>query len=232
VMAIGVFIRGRDMGSAVEDMQRRVAKDVRLAPGARLVWGGEFENQQRAMARLRIVIPLALLITFFLLFSAFNSIWTALLILLHAPFALIGGFWLLFVLGQAMSVATAVGFIALAGVSAEFGVIMLLYLKQAWERRLAEGEGANKETLLGAIREGAVQRVRPKAMTVAVILAGLLPIMFGDGSGSEIMQRIAAPMIGGMITAPLLSMLVIPVVYGLLRRRNLPAPGANGERND
>jgi Cu(I)/Ag(I) efflux system membrane protein CusA/SilA len=124
-------------------------------------------------------------------------------------------------LGHAMSVATAVGFIALAGVSAEFGVIMLLYLKHAWERRLAAGEPADTDTLVAAIREGAVQRVRPKAMTVAVILAGLLPIMLGHGTGSEIMQRIAAPMVGGMVTAPLLSMLVIPVVYRLLRGRQL-----------
>jgi len=204
---------------------------VRLPGGVSVTWSGQFEFLEHAVARLRIVIPATLVIIFALLYFTFGRVDEALLILASVPFALIGGFWLLFVLGQAMSVATAVGFIALAGVSAEFGVIMLLYLKQAWERRLAEGEGANKETLLGAIREGAVQRVRPKAMTVAVILAGLLPIMFGDGSGSEIMQRIAAPMIGGMITAPLLSMLVIPVVYGLLRRRNLPAPGANGERN-
>ena len=133
----------------------------------------------------------------------------------------------MYLLGHAMSVATAVGFIALAGVSCEFGVIMLLYLKQAWERRLAAGEAANEATLLAAIREGAVLRVRPKAMTVAVILAGLLPIMFGDATGSEIMQRIAAPMVGGMITAPLLSMLVLPVAYALLRGRSFAtaAPG-------
>jgi len=228
---IYVDARGRDLASIVRDMRERVERMVRLPGGVSVTWSGQFEFLEHAVARLRIVIPATLVIILALLYLTFGRVDEALLILASVPFALIGGFWLLFVLGQAMSVATAVGFIALAGVSAEFGVIMLLYLKQAWERRLAEGEGANKETLLGAIREGAVQRVRPKAMTVAVILAGLLPIMFGDGSGSEIMQRIAAPMIGGMITAPLLSMLVIPVVYGLLRRRNLPAPGANGERN-
>src|SRR5437899_2379776 len=151
----------------------------------------------------------------------FGRIDEAPLILASLPFALIGGFWLMYLLGYAMSIATAVGFIALAGVAAEFGVIMLLYLKHAWERRLAAGEPATRETLLAAIREGAVQRVRPKAMTVAVILAGLLPIMLGHGTGSEIMQRIAAPMVGGMVTAPLLSMLVIPVVYRLLRGREL-----------
>lgn len=154
----------------------------------------------------------------------------ALLILASVPFALIGGFWLMYALGHAMSVATAVGFIALAGVSSEFGVIMLLYLKHAWERRLAAGEPTNATTLLAAIRDGAVQRVRPKAMTVAVILAGLLPIMLGHGTGSEIMQRIAAPMVGGMITAPLLSMLVIPVVYFQIRRNK--SPSRLGERSE
>ncbi|MCC7254507.1 MAG: efflux RND transporter permease subunit, partial [Dokdonella sp.] len=136
---------------------------------------------------------------------------------------------LLYALGYAMSIAAAVGFIALAGVAAEFGVIMLLYLRHAWERRLAAGEPENDETLLAAIREGAVQRVRPKAMTVAVILAGLVPILIGHGTGSEVMQRIAAPMLGGMLSAPLLSMLVIPVVYRLMRR---PRPGASTDAEE
>jgi len=169
------------------------------------------------------------LIIFVLLYLTFGRVDEALLILVSVPFALIGGFWLMYLLGYSMSVATAVGFIALAGVSAEFGVIMLLYLKHAWERRLADGAPANEDTLLAAIREGAVQRVRPKAMTVAVIMAGLLPIMLGTGTGSEIMQRIAAPMVGGMVTAPLLSMLVIPVVYRLLRGRTLGQPRNRSE---
>jgi Cu(I)/Ag(I) efflux system membrane protein CusA/SilA len=139
------------------------------------------------------------------------------------PCALVGGFWLLYVLGHAVSVASAVGFIALSGVAAEFGVVMLIYLKHAWERRLAAGDSVGEEELLEAIREGAVLRVRPKAMTVAVVLAGLMPIMLGSGAGSEIMQRIAAPMVGGMITAPLLSMFVIPAAYLLIRRRGLAA---------
>jgi Cu(I)/Ag(I) efflux system membrane protein CusA/SilA len=144
------------------------------------------------------------------------------------PFALVGGVWLLWLLQQNLSVASAVGFIALAGVAAEFGVVMLLYLKQAWEPRLAKGAWREAD-LEDAIREGAVLRVRPKAMTVAVILAGLFPIMWGTGTGSEVMQRIAAPMVGGMITAPLLSMLVIPAVYLLLRRRvSRAAAGATG----
>src|SRR5471030_645243 len=141
------------------------------------------------------------------------------------PFALAGGVWLLWLLGHRLSVASGVGFIALAGVSAEFGVIMLLYLKNAWEARSAAAGSAGEADLLDAIREGAVLRVRPKAMTVAVIIAGLLPIMFGSGTGSEVMRRIAAPMVGGMITAPLLSMFVIPAAYLLLNRRRMPASG-------
>jgi copper/silver efflux system protein len=148
----------------------------------------------------------------------------ALLIMATLPFAVIGGFWLIFILGHDVSIATAVGFIALAGVAAEFGVVMLLYLKQAWESRLHGGSTLGLALLDEAIIEGAVLRVRPKAMTVSVIIAGLLPIMWSHGTGSEVMQRIAAPMIGGMITAPLLSLFVIPVAFQLLRRRQC-APG-------
>ena len=162
-------------------------------------------------------MPFTLLIIFVLLYLIFKCFGEALLIMAALPFALVGGIWLLWLLGYNLSVAAAVGFIALAGVAAEFGVIMLLYLKQAWQTRLDKGQDTHAD-LLDAIREGAVLRVRPKAMTVAVILAGLLPILLGTGTGSEVMQRIAAPMVGGMITAPLLSMLVIPVVYLLMRR--------------
>ena len=220
---IYVDARGRDLASVVHDMRERVDHMVQLPAGISVTWSGQFEYLEHAIARLRVVIPATLVIIFVLLYLTFGRVDEALLILVSVPFALIGGFWLMYLLGHAMSVATAVGFIALAGVSAEFGVVMLLYLKHAWERRLVAGEPESETTLLAAIREGAVQRVRPKAMTVAVILAGLLPIMLGHGTGSEIMQRIAAPMVGGMITAPLLSMLVIPVVYRLLRGRNLPA---------
>ena len=212
-----VDIRGRDLKSAVVDMQRAVAAAVQLTPGYAVAWSGQFEYLERATARLEIVVPFTLGIIFLLLYLTFRRVDEALLILATLPFALIGGFWLLYALGHNLSVAGAIGFIALAGVAAEFGVIMLLYLKQAWEPRLARGEGSAAD-LLAAIREGAVQRVRPKAMTVAVILAGLLPIMLGGGTGAEVMQRIAAPMVGGMITAPLLSMLVVPVIYLLMRR--------------
>lgn len=165
---------------------------------------------------------MTLVIIFVLLYLAFTRIDEASLIMATLPFALAGGIWLLWALGHNLSVASGVGFIALAGVSAEFGVIMLMYLKQAWEARLMRG-AAGEADLLDAIREGAVLRVRPKAMTVAVIIAGLVPVMIGSGTGSELMQRIAAPMVGGMITAPLLSMFVVPALYLLLRRRSIRA---------
>ena len=213
-----VDMAGRDLKSAVRDMQAEVAAKVKLPPGYSMSWSGQFEYLERATARLKVVVPFTLLIIFVLLYLTFRRFDEALLIMAALPFALVGGIWLLWLLGHNVSVASGVGFIALAGVAAEFGVIMLLYLKQAWEARVADGRTTEAD-LLDAIREGAVLRVRPKAMTVAVIFAGLLPIMVSHGTGSEVMQRIAAPMVGGMITAPLLSMLVIPAVYLLLRRR-------------
>jgi Cu(I)/Ag(I) efflux system membrane protein CusA/SilA len=201
-------------------MQHAVAKEVKLPSGYSVSWSGQFEYLERASARLKVVVPATLLIIFVLLYMTFKRFDEAALIMATLPFALAGGIWLLWLLGHHLSVASAVGFIALAGVAAEFGVIMLLYLKHAWEDRLAAGKSTEAD-LLDAIREGAVLRVRPKAMTVAVIIAGLVPIMVASGTGSEIMQRIAAPMVGGMITAPLLSMFVVPVVYLLLRRREL-----------
>jgi copper/silver efflux system protein len=212
-----VDIRGRDLRSAVQDMQKAVAQKVALPAGYSVSWSGQFEFLERATAKLKVVVPFTLLIIFVLLYLTFSSFGEAILIMATLPFALIGGIWLLYLLGYNLSVAGAVGFIALAGVSAEFGVIMLLYLKTAWNQRIAQGK-TSADDLLDAIREGAVLRVRPKAMTVAVILAGLFPIMWGTGTGSEVMQRIAAPMVGGMITAPLLSMFVVPAVYLLMRR--------------
>ncbi|HEX7607150.1 MAG TPA: CusA/CzcA family heavy metal efflux RND transporter, partial [Usitatibacter sp.] len=185
---IYVDLRGRDLRSAVTDMQEAVAREVKLPAGYSVTWSGQFEYLERATARLKVVVPATLAIIFVLLFVTFGRADEALLILASLPFALVGGFWLLYVLGHAISVASAVGFIALAGVAAEFGVVMLLYLKHAWERRLAAGEPADERTLLAAIHEGAVLRVRPKAMTVAVVIAGLLPIMIGSGAGSEVMQ--------------------------------------------
>jgi copper/silver efflux system protein len=215
-----VDIRGRDLSSAVHEMQQVVAREVKLPPGNSVSWSGQFEYLERATAKLKIVVPATLLIIFVLLYLTFQRFDEAALIMATLPFALAGGVWLLWLLGHNLSVASGVGFIALAGVAAEFGVIMLLYLKNAWEARIAAGRNAEAD-LLDAIREGAVLRVRPKAMTVAVIIAGLVPIMVGAGTGSEVMQRIAAPMVGGMVTAPLLSMLMVPAAYLLLRRREL-----------
>ncbi|MGE5097183.1 MAG: efflux RND transporter permease subunit [Betaproteobacteria bacterium] len=218
---IYVDIHGRDLSSAVRDMQQAIAREVKLPAGYSVTWSGQFEYLARALEKLKVVVPATLVIIYVLLYLTFRRGDEALLIMATLPFALVGGFWLLYALGHHLSIASAVGFIALAGVAAEFGVVMLLYLKEAWERRLASGEPASVETLVAAIREGAVLRVRPKAMTVAVVLAGLMPIMFGAGTGSEIMQRIAAPMVGGMVTAPLLSMFVVPAAYFLMRRREL-----------
>ncbi|RLM15487.1 cation transporter [Gibbsiella quercinecans] len=216
---IYVDLRGRDLRSAVEEMQQRVAQQVQLPAGVSLSWSGQFEYLERASAQLKVVLPVTLMIIFVLLFITFSNVRDALLIIATLPFALIGGVWLLYLLNYNLSVAGAVGFIALAGVAAEFGVIMVLYLNQALARQRLPGQPLTCEQVLAGIREGAVLRVRPKVMTVATIMAGLLPIMWGDGAGSEVMRRIAAPMIGGMISAPLLSMLVIPAVYLLLHRK-------------
>ena len=214
-----VDVRGRDLRSVVTDMQVAVTKQVVMPAGYAVAWSGQFEYLERATQRLRLVVPVTLAVIFVLLYLLFRSFSDAALVLAAVPFSLVGGFWLMWSLGYSMSVATAVGFIALAGVASEFGVVMLIYLKTAHARRLAEGEPDNEETLLSAIREGAVLRVRPKAMTVAIVLAGLIPMMLGHGTGSEVMSRIAAPMVGGMVTAPLLSMLVIPAAWYLIHRR-------------
>jgi len=213
-----IDVRGRDLASVAGDLRAAVARQVKLEPGMSIGYSGQFEYLERANARLKVVVPTTLLIIFVLLYLTFQRIDEAVLIMATLPFALIGGVWLLYLMDYQLSVATGVGFIALAGVAAEFGVIMLLYLKHALRDRLAGGAVALREVVDDAIREGAVQRVRPKAMTVAVILAGLVPIVWGSGTGSEVMSRIAAPMLGGMITAPLLSLFVVPAVYALLRR--------------
>jgi Cu(I)/Ag(I) efflux system membrane protein CusA/SilA len=207
---------GRDLGAVVADLQHAVAQQVKLPPGVTVAWSGQFEYLASAMQRLKLVVPVALVIIFLLIYAVFRRASEAALIMASVPLALVGGLWLIWLLGHAVSVATIIGFIALAGVAAEFGVVMLLYLRQAWDRQLALDSHAGPEALDEAIREGAVQRVRPKAMTVAVILAGLFPILLGHGAGSEVMQRIAAPMIGGMLTAPLLSMVVLPAAFRLL----------------
>jgi copper/silver efflux system protein len=212
-----IDVRGRDLASTVADLRRAVAQSLKSEAGLSVTYSGQFEYLERANARLELVVPGTLLIIFLLLYLAFHQIEEALLIMLTLPFALTGGVWFLYWMGYHFSIATGVGFIALAGVAAEFGVIMLLYLRNAWTASVAAGH-CDAAALLEAIRHGAVQRVRPKAMTVSVIIAGLLPIFWGNGTGSEIMRRIAAPMVGGMISAPVLSLLVIPALFVLLHR--------------
>ncbi|MBY5248980.1 efflux RND transporter permease subunit [Pseudomonas aeruginosa] len=213
-----IDVRGRDLASVVGDLRQAIDDQVKLEPGMSLSYSGQFEFLERANARLKLVVPATLVIIFVLLYLTFARFSEALLIMATLPFALVGGIWFLYLLGYNQSVATGVGFIALAGVAAEFGVIMLLYLKNAWNERQDAGR-TDESALIEAIREGAVQRVRPKAMTVAVIIAGLLPILLDSGTGSEVMSRIAAPMVGGMVTAPLLSLFVLPAAYRLMRRR-------------
>ena len=208
-----VDIRGRDLGSVVADAQRTVAREVKLPAGVSLAWSGQFEYLERAKARLALVVPFVLLVILVLLYLAFRRMDEALLIMVTLPFSLVGALWYVYALGHNLSVAGVVGMIALAGVAAEIGVVMTLFLKQAIGRQRAAGVALSRAELEQAMYEGAVLRVRPVAMTVAVIIAGLIPIMWSEGTGAEVMQRIAAPMIGGMITAPLLSMFVIPVAY-------------------
>jgi Cu(I)/Ag(I) efflux system membrane protein CusA/SilA len=220
-----VDIRDRDLGGYVADAQRAVKAGVQFPPGAYVVWSGQFEYLERAAARLKIVVPLTLAIIFLLLYLNFRSLTETLIVMLSLPFALVGGIWLMWALGFNLSVAVMVGFIALAGVAAETGVVMIIYLNQAWAevrvRRDTEGRPLTRDDLTDAIMQGAVERVRPKMMTVVAIMAGLLPIMWSSGAGSEIMQRIAVPMIGGMISSTLLTLIVIPAIYGLIKAPSL-----------
>jgi len=213
--------RDVDIGSYVKRAQQQIRRQLKLPAGYSVSWVGQYEQMRHAEKRLQKLIPATLLIIFMLIYLAFRGVAESLLIMATLPFALVGGFWLVMLLNYHMSVAMAVGFIALAGVAAEFGIIMLVYLNSAFRRYLEEGRLNARDDLKAAIMEGAVMRIRPKAMTVAVIIAGLLPIMIGEGTGSEVMQRIAAPMIGGMITASLLSLFVIPAVYLIWKGRGL-----------
>jgi Cu(I)/Ag(I) efflux system membrane protein CusA/SilA len=223
---IYIDLHGRDLSSAVRDMQRAVAQEIKLPPGYSISWSGQFEFLERATQKLKIVVPGTLVIIFVLLYLTFRRIADALLIMATLPFALVGGFWLMYLLGYNMSIASAVGFIALAGVTSEIGVVMLVYINQALAARAATGRLNDRSDLIEGIVEGAALRVRPIAMTVAVIIAGLLPIMWGSGTGSEVMRRIAAPMVGGMFSAPLLSMFVVPAAYLLIHRARPRGQGA------
>lgn len=222
---IYVDIRDRDLGGYVADAQQAVKASIQFPPGSYVVWSGQYEYLERATARLKIVVPVTLLIIFLLLYLNFRSVTDTMIVMLSLPFALVGGIWLMWWLGFNLSVAVVVGFIALAGVAAETGVVMLIYLNQALAeikaRRDAERRALTRHDLYDAIMEGAVERVRPKMMTVIAIMAGLLPIMWSTGTGSEIMQRIAVPMIGGMMSSTLLTLIVIPAIYGLVHEASL-----------
>jgi copper/silver efflux system protein len=216
-----VDVAGRDIGSYVADAQRMVSAIVKLPPGYSIVWSGQYEYMQSARARMQLVIPAALTIIFLLLYFNFKNVGETLIVLLSLPFALVGGVWFIWALGYNWSVAVAIGFIALAGVAAETGVVMLIYLDQAWRQRLARGDRASVQQLYAAVIEGAVERVRPKMMTVTAIMAGLVPILWGDGTGASVMKRIAAPMVGGMISSTVLTLIVIPAVYSLWKERSI-----------
>jgi Cu(I)/Ag(I) efflux system membrane protein CusA/SilA len=222
---IYVDIRGRDIGGYVKEARAAVNAQVKFPPGYYATWSGQFESMERAIEKMKVVVPVTLLIIFLLLYLNFRRLTETLIVMLSVPFALVGGVWLMWLLGYNLSVAVAVGFIALAGVAAETGVVMLIYLDHAWEAAQAEcraqGKEAGMQELYGAVMEGAVERVRPKMMTVVAIMAGLLPIMWGTGTGSEVMSRIAAPMVGGMVSSTVLTLAVIPAIYALVKQWRL-----------
>jgi Cu(I)/Ag(I) efflux system membrane protein CusA/SilA len=220
---VSVAVCGRDLRGYVQDAQRAVRDRVKLPPGYRLVWAGQYEHLVRAEERLKLVVPVTLALILLLLYLNFRSLAKSLIVLLSVPFAAIGAIWYLDYLGYNLSVAVWVGIIALAGVAAETGVVMLVYLDEAYERRVHDGRMTTAHDLRDAIMEGAVQRVRPKMMTVAAIMGGLLPIMWTTGTGADVMKRIAAPMIGGMVSSTVLTLLVIPILYALWRSRSIPA---------
>ena len=218
-----VDVAGRDIGSYVKDAQEMVNGMIKLQPGYSIVWSGQYEYMQRAAATMRVVIPATLALIFLLLYFNFKSVGETLIVMLSLPFALVGGIWFVWALGYNWSVAVAIGFIALAGVAAETGVVMLIYLDHAWKARLearaVEGGPPTVRDLYDAVYEGAVERVRPKMMTVTAIMAGLLPILWGTGTGASVMKRIAAPMVGGMLSSTVLTLVVIPAVYSLWKER-------------
>jgi Cu(I)/Ag(I) efflux system membrane protein CusA/SilA len=227
-LAVYIFVDivGRDLGGYVAEARQAVANKIKFPLGYYVQWSGQFEYLERAEARLKIVVPVTLLIIFLLLYLNFQALTETLIVMLSLPFALVGGIWLMWWLGFNMSVAVAVGFIALAGVAAETGVIMLIYLDHARQdvqaERERQGRPFTRADLYASIMIGAVERVRPKMMTVIAIMAGLLPILWSTGAGSEIMQRIAVPMIGGMISSTVLTLVVIPAIYALIKGYRLP----------
>ena len=216
-----VDIRDTDVGSYVSHARTAINEQVIFPEGYSIVWSGQYEYIERARQRLQLVVPITLLVIFVLLYLNFKSVTESLIVMLSLPFSVVGGIWLLYVLGYHLSVAVGVGFIALAGVAAETGVIMLIYLNQAYREKLSQGQMNSLKDLYDAIIAGAVDRVRPKMMTVITIMAGLLPILWGTGTGSEVMKRIVAPMVGGMISSTILTLIVIPVIYYLWKSHAL-----------
>jgi Cu(I)/Ag(I) efflux system membrane protein CusA/SilA len=216
-----VDIRGRDIGSYVRAARTLLEERLDLPSGYRLEWSGQFEAMERASRRLRYVVPITLVIILLLLYWNFGNLTESLIVMLSLPFALVGGIWLMWLLGYNTSVATAIGFIALAGVAAETGVIMLIYLDHAYHERRQAGALRDRTDVDAAVTRGAVERVRPKVMTVTAIIAGLLPILWGHGTGADVMKRIAAPMVGGMVSSTILTLLVIPAIYSLWKERDI-----------
>jgi Cu(I)/Ag(I) efflux system membrane protein CusA/SilA len=227
VAYIYVDFRDRDLGGYVADAQKAVAAQVKFPPGYYVAWSGQYEYMERAKARLQLVVPFTIFIVFLLLYLNFRRLTETMIVMLSVPFALVGGLWLTWWLGFNISVAVAVGFIALGGVAAETGVVMLIYLDQAFTdlqaTRALEGDEFTRDDLYAAIMTGAVERVRPKMMTVVAIMAGLLPIMWSHGTGAEVMQRIAVPMIGGMVSSTVLTLVVIPAIYAVVKQASIRA---------
>jgi Cu(I)/Ag(I) efflux system membrane protein CusA/SilA len=217
---VSIDVRGRDVGGYVSEARALVAREVNLPAGYWLRWSGQYEALARVKARLQVVVPLTLAIIALLLYLTFGTVGETAIVMLSLPFALVGGVWIMWLLGYNLSIAVAVGFIALAGVAAETGVVMLVYLDQAWKARDAGG-GMRDASLVAAIEEGAVNRVRPKLMTVLAIMLGLVPALWSHGTGADVMKRIAAPMVGGMVSSTVLTLVVIPVLYYLWRRKQL-----------
>ncbi|NNK49521.1 MAG: efflux RND transporter permease subunit, partial [Gemmatimonadetes bacterium] len=222
VTTVFVDIAGRDVGGYVAEARAAVAAELSLPTGYSLQWSGQWEFMQRVKQRLGLVVPVTVGIIFLLLYLNFRGVTESLLVMLSVPFALVGGVWYLWLAGYNTSVAVWVGFIALAGVAAETGVIMLLYLDEAWKERRATDRLHTETDLVAAVREGAVDRLRPKVMTVATVILGLAPILWSHGTGADVMKRIAAPMVGGMVTSTALTLVVIPALYLLWKRRSLP----------
>jgi Cu(I)/Ag(I) efflux system membrane protein CusA/SilA len=221
-----VDVAGRDIGGYVADAKAMVEREVMLPPGYTMTWSGQYEYMERAKETMKLVIPATLAIIFLLLYFNFKSVGETIIVMLSLPFALVGGIWFIWALGYNWSVAVAIGFIALAGVAAETGVVMLIYLDHAWAARQTAGRRPTLRDLYDAVVEGAVERVRPKMMTVTAITAGLLPILWGTGTGASVMKRIAAPMVGGMLSSTVLTLVVIPAVYSLWKERALARQSA------